>query len=123
MKQIRFEWKVLNYNFNAKKVEFYNIFNNTYVNNHTNKLCAAYKSKLMSFDDFVDELDHIIKWQEWSRSEYEIGVGYAFETDCSKLEKIDCYEQAHANIRIIAKYVLEEYYPQMKINLGTLGDK
>ena len=120
MKKLNFDWRVLNYNFNTKKVEFYNIFNNIYVNEYTNKLCVDYKKKKMTFDDFVTELDHIIKWQEWARCEYEIGVGYAFETDCNKLEKIDCYDQAHANIRIIAKYVLEEYYPQMKISLGTI---
>ena len=120
MKKLNFDWRVLNYNFNTKKVEFYNIFNNIYVNEYTNKLCVDYKKKKMTFDDFVTELDHIIKWQEWARCEYEIGVGYAFETDCSKFEKIDCYDQAHANIRIIAKYVLEEYYPQMKISLGII---
>ena len=94
MKQLKFEWNVLNYNFNAKKIEFYNIFNNTRVNENTNKLCVDYKKKKMSFDDFVDELDR-----------------------CTNLKKFDCYDQAHANIRIIAKYVLEEYYPQMKIKL------
>ena len=31
--------------------------------------------------------------------------------------KIDCYEQAHMNIELIAKYVLETYYPRLKINL------
>lgn len=117
MKKLKFEWNVLNYNFNAKKIEFYNIFNNIHVNENTNKLCVDYKRKKMSFDDFVNELDHIIKWQEWSRCEYEINVGSIFEDDCTKLKKFDCYDQAHANIRIIAKYVLEEYYPQMKISL------
>lgn len=117
MKQLKFEWNVLNYNFNAKKIEFYNIFNNTHVNENTNKLCVDYKKKKMSFDNFVDELDCIIKWQEWSRCEYEISVGSIFENDCTNLKKFDCYDQAHANIRIIAKYVLEEYYPQMKIKL------
>ena len=123
MKQLKFEWNVLNYNFNAQKIEFYNIFNNIYVNEHTNKLCADYKVKKMTFDDFVTELDHIIKWQEWSRCEYEISVGSILEDNCTKFQKIDCYDQAHANIRIIAKYVLEEYYPQMKIRLNTLEDK
>ena len=35
------------------------------------------------------------------------------------LKKIDCYQQALPNIKIIAKYVLEEYYPKLKITLNT----
>ena len=45
---------------------------------------------------------------------YEIHIGkrscgYAFENDCGKLEKVDCYYQAHANIETIARDVLFQY--------------
>lgn len=44
----------------------------------------------------------------------EIGVGYAFKTDCNKLEKIDCWYQAHRNIVMITHEVLRQYKEQLK---------
>ena len=38
-----------------------------------------------------------------------MSCGYAFENDCGKLEKVDCYYQAHANIETIARDVLFQY--------------
>ena len=142
-KTVEFEYYVLNgtnfFNRDSKecRVVPYNIFNNFYVNKETNKLCKRYKKEKMSFDEFVSKLDNIIRYEEWARCEYEICVAdwplvwrgkdnkiihvyYGQEHEpIESLDtwKIDCYEQAHMNIRLIAKYVLEEYYPKMKIKL------
>lgn len=118
MKNLQFEWYVLNENFNRNRsIEPFNIFNNIRVNEETNKLCAKYKHDKMTFDDFTEELRKIIMWQEWSRCEYEIVVGSLFTHEEKDLKKIDCYQQALPNIKIIAKYVLEQYYPNLKIRL------
>lgn len=120
MKKLKFEWYVLNENFNRNhSIEPYNIFNNIRVNEGTNALCVKYKRDKMKFEDFVEELRKIIMWQEWSRCEYEIVVGSLFAHEEKDLKKIDCYQQALPNMKIIAKYVLEEYYPKLKINLNT----
>ena len=126
---MQFEFYVLNYDFNRRKVEMFNIFNNILVQEHTEKAVRkylrspknfVYKSShkdiepTYGFDALVKEIDGIIKWQEWSRSQYECSCGYAFETDCSKLEKIDCYYQAHANVEIITHAVLRQYKEQLK---------
>lgn len=112
---VAFEYWVLNYNFNTKSIEYYNIFDNISVLECTNDLCKQYKRKKMTFNEFMEELRKTIAWQEWSRVEYEISVGAPFEDDCKKLEKWDAYQQALPNIRLIAKYVLEKYYPRLKI--------
>lgn len=104
----KFEFYALNYNFNSKKVEMFNIFNNVHVYDRTLELCKKWY-KDMYFDKFVKELDNIIKYEEWGRREYEISVGDAFETDLDKFEKWDCYKQAHANIETIAYSVLRKY--------------
>lgn len=120
---IQFEYYVLNYDQNKQQIEPFNIFRNIYVQEWTEKAVRKYlrnpkkfiyksfdgKEVLYGFDAFVRELDGIIQWQEWSRSEYEMSCGYAFETDCEKLEKVDCYYQAHANIESIARDVLFQY--------------
>lgn len=117
MKKLYFEWYVLNQDRNTKEIKKYNIFNNIHVLDGANELCVKYKRNKMTFDEFVEELRSIIMWQEWSRCEYEIAVGSWIGE--SELQRTDCYEQALPNMRIIAKYVLEEYYPRLKINLET----
>ena len=132
---MRFEFYVLNYDFNRKKVINYNIFNNINVQEWTEKAVRKYlrspkkykhiiqykneflgkeEIAIYGFEALVEEIDGIIHWQEWSRREYEISVGDAFEDDCNKLEKIDCYYQAHANIKTIVREVIYQYKQQLK---------
>lgn len=127
---IQFEFYVLNYDFNKQKIIHYNIFNNIHVQEYTEKAVKKYlqnpknftyesfdeKEEIYGFSALVKEIDSIIRWQEWSRSEYEMSCGYAFEDDCEKLEKVDCYYQAHANIEIIAREILWQY-KQYKKNM------
>ena len=126
---MKFEFYVLNYDCNRQKVIMYNIFNNINVQEWTEKAVKKYlrapkkftyepynkdEEVLYGFDALVKELDRTIAWQERGRREYEVSVGDAFTTDCSKLEKIDCYKQAHANIEMITREVLWQYKQQLK---------
>lgn len=104
-----FEFYVLNYDFNRKKVILYNIFNNVQVYDWSLKLTRKRARNDIKDDEYRKELRSIIQWQEWSRREYEISVGDAFERDCTKLEKWDCYEQAKPNIELIADMCLKRY--------------
>ena len=125
---MQFEFYVLNYDCNRKKVINYNIFNNIRVQEWTEKAVRRYlrspksfkyesffnKEVIYGFDALVREIDGIIKWGEWSKREYEISVGDAFETDINKLEKWDTYSQAHANAEIITHTVIRQYKEQLK---------
>ena len=130
---MQFEFYVLNYNFNRRKVEMFNIFNNILVQEHTEKAVRkylrspknfVYKSfhkdvePIYGFDALVNEIDSIIRWQEWGRREYDVSVGDAFETDCEKLEKWDCYGQAAPNMKMIAHEVIRQYKEQKKSKDG-----
>lgn len=152
---MKFEYYVLNYDFNKKKVFMFNIFNNIRVQENTEKVIKKYlrspkkftyipynknEETLYGFEALVKEIDSIIKWQEWSRCEYEIAVGDIFITEikdivrevdrgnltveniydelkkvsqrnCS-LEKWDCYMQAHANMKMITREVIYQYKQQ-----------
>lgn len=107
----KFEFYVLNYDFNRKKVYNYNIFNNIHVYDWTLKAVKKHlrNKKLFPFVDLVKEIDSIIHWQEWSRTEYEISVGDAFETDINKFEKWDCYGQAKPNMEVITQMCIDRY--------------
>ena len=132
---MQFEYYVLNYNPNAKKVENFNIFQNCLVQEYTekavkkylrapkkfkhivqyeNKLLGREEIALYGFDALVEEIDRTIAWQERGRREYECSVGDAFTTDCNKLEKIDCYYQSKPNMKIIAREVIFQYKKQLK---------
>ena len=126
---MQFEYYVLNYDFNKKKVETFNIFRNIYLNAATEKAVKKYlrspknykyetfdknKKVIYGFDALCKEIESLIRWQEWGRSEYEIGVGYAFEDDIQKLEKWDCYQQCKPNIEIITREVIYQYRQYLK---------
>ena len=79
---------VLNYDINKKKVIPYNIFRNIHAQECAEREVKKYlrspknytyksfdgKEEIYGFDALVKEIDHIIKWQEWSRCGYEMGV-------------------------------------------------
>ena len=125
---MQFEYYVLNYDHNKQKVEPFNIFRNIRVQEYTEKTIRTYvrnpkkftyksfdgKEEIYGFDALVKEIDSIIRWQEWSRREYEVSVGDAFETDCEKLEKWDCYGQAKPNMKMITYEVIRQYKEQKK---------
>ena len=124
---MQFEYYVLNYNPNAKKIEQFNIFRNCYVQEYTEKAIKKYlrspknykyerygEDALYGFEGLCQEIERIIQWQEWSRREYEISVGDAFEKDCDYLEKWDCYMQAKSNIPMIARECIYQYKKQRK---------
>ena len=126
---MQFEFYVLNYDTNRKKVIMYNIFNNINVQECTEKAIKKYlrspkkftyepynkdEEVLYGFDALVRRIDRIIHWQEWGRREYEISVADAFETDVNKLEKWDCYKQAKPNMEMITREVIYQYKQQLK---------
>ena len=124
---MQFEYYVLNYNPNTKKIEPFNIFRNCYVQEYTEKAIKKYlrspknykyerygEDTLYGFEGLCQEIERIIQWQEWGRREYEISVGDAFEKDCEYLEKWDCYMQAKSNIPMIARECIYQYKQQRK---------
>lgn len=131
-KKMKFEFYVLNYNFNSKKVENFNIFNNASLNDAVEKEVHKYlrsPSKyryfkhgfwvgeyeyIYGFEGLCNAIKSLIMWQEWSRREYEISVGDAFEDDLNKFEKWDCYKQCIPNIAIITREVIWQYKQQLK---------
>ena len=104
--QDKLHFYVLNYDANKNKVVSYNIFDNVHVYEATLQLIDDYNDGGCSFEEFVNELINIVRWQEWGRREYEISVGDAFETNLEKFEKWDCFEQFKPNAEMFAHYLL-----------------
>lgn len=99
------EWYVMNYDFNKRTLEDFNIFRSSRLVEGVKELLDSY----ITFEDFVEKLDGKLRYAFWSKREYEIFVGDAFETDLDKYEKIDVYSQVKPNIRILAQYIINNY--------------
>ena len=123
---MKFEFYVLNYNFNGRHVEAFNIFNNTYVQQSAERYAKKYlrspskytfhrwNKEYTGFEAFCKSIESAIFSEEWSRREYEISVADAFEEDPGKFEKWDCFGQCLPNIEVIAREVLYQYKKQKK---------
>jgi hypothetical protein len=129
---MKFEYYVLNYNWNKKCVENFNIFNNITLNDAVEKEVRKYLRSpnkyyymkrgeyyntyvyTRGFDGLCEAIKLLIAWQEWARREYEISVGDAFEDDLSKFEKWDCYRQCEPNMAMITREVIWQYKQQLK---------
>ena len=129
---MKFEYYVLNYNFNKKCVENFNIFDNISLSEETEKQIRKYLRSpkkyyylkhgsyvgeytyIYGFNGLCETIKSLIMWQEWGRREYEISVGDAFEKDLNNFEKWDCYKQCIPNIPMITREVIWQYKQQLK---------
>ena len=129
---MKIEYYVLNYNFNNKCVENFNIFNNISLSEETEKQVRKYlrspknyhyikhglhvgeHTYIYGFDGLCETIKSLIMWQEWGRREYEISVGDAFEDDLDNFEKWDCYRQCVPNIPMITRELIWQYKQQLK---------
>lgn len=110
MEYPNYEFYVINENFNAKKIEMFNIFRNWRVGEEVFKLCKKHlrNKKKYTFEELQEDIRKTIQWQEWSRCEYEVLVGSLFMKDYEKeLEKIDCYWQAEPNMKLITEMCIK----------------
>lgn len=109
MKTPYFEFYVVNYDFNKKRCEMFNIFRNIHVYDYCLKAVKLYAENKVEYAEFRKEVLGIIQWQEWSRVEYECSVGEPFPKTVEELQKIDCYWQAEPNIDNICLMLIERY--------------
>lgn len=97
---MHFEYYVLNHNFNKNKIELFNIFNNYYVQEQTEKEIKKYlrspknykydsffkdEQPIYGFDGLCKRFEQILRCEEWSRCEYEIAVGSIHITELSDI--------------------------------------
>ena len=117
---MQFEYYVLNWDANKKKVEYFNIFRNCVVQKRAEEEVKKYvrspkkyqyepffalggeKPIYYGFEALCNRLKQIIMSEEWSRCEYEIAVGNAFTVELrdiiksveqGTISKDDLYEQ------------------------------
>ena len=100
MINIQFKYYVLNHDFNRDKIELFNIFDNYYVQERTEKEIRKYlrspknykydsffkdEEPVYGFDGLCKQFERILMGEEWGRCEYEIAVGGIFITELSDI--------------------------------------
>ena len=96
------EFNVLYFDFNAKELKPYNII--------TENLLEEFKKKTKSLTSIEEKkkiLDDYFLYYYWSRREYELFIGDAFEEDISKYKKVDIYTQIQMNFDVIYNLVIK----------------
>ena len=93
------EWYVVNYDFNRGKAYFFNIFDSSRLNDGLEKLPRDNK------EEFIKELNSLLRYCFWSKCEYEIYVTDAFHDQPNEITQIDVYEQLKPNLNILADYI------------------
>lgn len=91
--KLKFEYYVLNHDFNKDKIILFNIFDNYYVQEQTEKEIRKYLHSpknykydtVYSFDGLCKRFESILRHEEWSRCEYEIAVSGIFITELSDI--------------------------------------
>lgn len=99
------EWYVLNYSWNDKKVNEFNIFNSSRFKDGVEKLLKNF----ITFEDFKEKLEKELMYAFWSKAEYEIMVADLFCEEPDEWEKIDIYTQVKPNLDILAHYIIDYY--------------
>ena len=147
---MQFEFYVLNYDFNKKKVVNYNIFNNIRVQEWTEKAVRKYlrapkkykyiiqyeneflgrkEIAIYGFDALVEEIDRTIAWGERGRREYEVSVGDAFiteirdivrEVERGNLTNDNLYDELMKTEQHNAKLEKWDCYEQAKPNMKMI---
>ena len=68
---------------------------------------------ILLYNTIALELTKEVKYCFWSKREYEISVGDAFDTNFDNYEKIDVSQQVLPNIEALAKYIIDKHNEQI----------
>ena len=142
---MQFEFYVLNYEPNKRKVINFNIFNNICVQERTEKEIKKYlrsskkyiyepfnknEKVLFGFEALCKKLERIIAGEEWGRREYEISVSDAFVTEISdilrevergNLTKENIYDELQKIEKRNPKLEKWDAYSQTKPNIEIIA--
>ena len=144
MVNIQFEYYVLNYDHNKDKIVLFNIFDNYYVQEQTEKEIRKYirnpknykydsffkdEEPVYGFDGLCKRFETILRCEEWARCEYEIAVGGIFITELSDIIREvergeigadDIYEEIQKKNKYSSKLEKWDCFQQAQNNISMI---
>lgn len=104
------EWNVLYYNSNAKRIEWFNVFQHNSFNKAVKEIFN--KQVWLSLDEFEDAIDKEAMYYFWRKAEYEIMISDWIGEKTKA--KIDIYSQLKLNWNRFIDYLWNEYQNRNK---------
>lgn len=104
-KTVKLSWYVLVHNFNTNKIEKYNIFGVSFIEDTYKKVK---NKKINNYEQLKEHIKNWAMYHYWSKSEFEIAVGGLHSKYPQEYEKIDVYTQIQPNLDIITDYVIKQ---------------
>lgn len=95
-------WNVFYENFNARRIEEFNIFKHFDFMNDVEK---QYKKNKDNYDSFKHELERELMYHFWSKCEYEVIISGWPPHDDFHDRKVDIFKQVKLNFDVFAEYV------------------
>lgn len=95
------KFNVLYFDFNAKELKQHNIITEGLIKDFKKRI-----KQLTSTKEKKEVLDAEFLYRYWSKREWELSIGDAFEEDISKYEKVDVYTQIKMNFDVIYNLVI-----------------
>ena len=98
----KLEWNVLNYDFNKRKSNYFNVFYSGFDKELKKEIQDRNIKTRLELKDFIDCW---ARYNYWGRTEYEIYIGDLCSTD-KELDKISVYQQIKINLDRIVDYLI-----------------
>ena len=98
------EWNVYTYNFNARRVEAYNVFNHSGFLDDCKKALKKYGEDK---EQFIEQVRRSLMYYYWSKCEWEIVISDFPPHPDFPDEKVDIYDQIRLNWNVFVDYLWE----------------
>lgn len=106
VKNVKLEWNVLYWNSNKKKVESYNIFNDSIKDDIYKQIK---NKKIIDYNELKNYINRWAMYYYWSKTECEMAIGPSWPNRLENLEqfeKVDIYKQIKINLDRIIEYII-----------------
>lgn len=109
MEKYNLSWKAFYHNFNARRIEEYNVLNDGFVNGLMERLPK--KKSDITYDIFKENLHSELMYKYWCKCEWEVVLSaFPPSKNGEEKRKVDIYQQVMLNFEIFCKYAYDNLF-------------
>ncbi len=109
MEKYNLSWKAFYHNFNARRIEEYNVLNDGFVNGLMERLPK--KKSDITYEVFKEKLRAELLYRYWCKCEWEVVLSaFPPSKDGEEKRKVDIYQQVMLNFEIFCKYAYDNLF-------------
>ena len=109
MEKYNLSWKAFYHNFNARRIEEYNVLNDGFVNGLMERLPK--KKSEITYEAFKENLRSELMYKYWCKCEWEVVLSaFPPSRNGEEKRKVDIYQQVMLNFEIFCKYAYDNLF-------------